>query len=69
MSPIDMEKNTTPNEAEIGSAVDTNAAPCGKDEISSLDGDDAFKLAGAHASKFDDQYYARLRWRIVSPLS
>lgn len=28
--------------------------------------DDALKLAGTHAHNFDEQYYRRLRWKIVS---
>lgn len=30
-----------------------------------VDGDDALNLVGTHARKFDEDYYARLRWKIV----
>ncbi|KAK5164584.1 uncharacterized protein LTR77_009790 [Saxophila tyrrhenica] len=33
-------------------------------EISDIDGDDALKLAGAHAHQFDEAYFKRLRWKI-----
>jgi hypothetical protein len=37
----------------------------GSKEASTVDGDDALKLAGAHAHQFDEAYYKRLRWKIV----
>jgi len=33
--------------------------------VDSSDGDDALKLAGTHAHQFDEQYYRRLRRKIV----
>jgi hypothetical protein len=68
MSTTDTEKNMMPNEAEVAPTISTNATLAGKEEISSADGDDALKLAGSHAYQFDDKYYTRLRWKIVSPL-
>lgn len=35
------------------------------DEVST-DGDDGLKLAGTQAHHFDEEYYKRLRWKIVS---
>lgn len=37
-----------------------------EEEVASSDGDDALKLAGTHAHHFDEEYYKRLRWKIVS---
>jgi hypothetical protein len=68
MSTIDTEKNTMPNEAEVGPRIGTSVTLGDKDEVISTDGDDALKLAGAHAYQFDEKYFARLRWKIVSPL-
>jgi hypothetical protein len=68
MSPIDIEKNTTPNEVEVVPVASTDAKVVVETEVVSLDGDDALKLAGTHVYHFDDKYYARLRWKIVRAL-
>ncbi len=36
-----------------------------EDGKSTVQGDDALRLVGAHAHKFDEKYYRRLRWKIV----
>ncbi|KAF2094627.1 MFS general substrate transporter [Rhizodiscina lignyota] len=72
MAPSDVEKTIEPVEAEVGPTADTDAAAFDKDEVSSAEGDDALKLAGAHHGyQFDDKYYSRLRRKIdlrVMPL-
>lgn len=35
------------------------------DDVSSTEGDDALKLAGTEAQHFSEEYYKRLRWKIV----
>lgn len=70
MSPIDVEKAGMPNETEVKPTFDANAIPVdNKEEVSSTEGDDALKLAGTHHHDFDEKYFTRLPWRIVSVLA
>lgn len=64
MMPIEDEKN--PNLYEAEAAI--SAMPVIEEDVGSVDGDDALKLAGTHAHQFDEKYYRRLRWKIVSHL-
>ena len=63
------EKNETNLEHSLRTASttvdDDGRESTSKDEASSIDGDDALKLVGAHAHHFDEQYYRRLRRKIV----
>lgn len=47
-------------EAEV-----TGTSIISDDVSSSADGDDALKMAGTHAHAFDEEYYRKLRNRIV----
>jgi hypothetical protein len=66
MSLIDPEKTQISSVAEIGRTTIAHTALIIKNEDSSLNGDDALKLAGARATQYDEKYYARLRRKIVS---
>ena len=68
MLPIDVEKAPVPNENEVvKSTFDQTAVSVhDKQEVSSTEGDDALKLAGTHRHNFDEKYFNRLRWKIVS---
>ncbi len=61
---IDDEKISNPHEAETGGPA---MSIIEKDDTS-MDGDDALKLAGTHAHHFDEKYYVQLRRKIVSHL-
>ena len=63
---VQNEKSTGLYESEAKEAG-ADATPVGLEEVvASTDGDDALKLAGTHAHRFDEQYYRRLRRKIVS---
>lgn len=63
MRKLDVETKPKIDKAE-GIITDISAI---EDSASSLDGDDALKLAGnTRDHQFDEQFYRRLRWRIVS---
>jgi hypothetical protein len=62
--PIGDEKNPKLYEVEAG----ITAVPVVEEDIGSSDGDDALRLAGTHAHQFDEEYYLRLRRKIVSRL-
>ena len=55
------EKDSRPSdgEAELGTVVEVSAAEA-------ADGDDALQFAGTHGHKFDEEYMAKLRRKIVS---
>jgi len=59
--PIVDEKDGRPSEgeAELGTVEEVSAS-------AAADGDDALKFAGTHAHKFDEEYMAKLRRKIVS---
>lgn len=61
----DKKDQQVPQEAIVETGIVESIA-IEKDELSSQDGDDALKLAGAHAHQFDEKYYLRLRRKIVS---
>lgn len=63
----DKKGHGSPQEAIVETGIVESIA-IEKDDISSQDGDDALKLAGAHAHQFDEKYYLRLRRRIVGTL-
>ena len=66
MIPIDDEKASMPY-VDVGKTdVGTGMTAIIEEDVNSSDGDDALKLAGTHAHHFDEKYYARLRWKIVS---
>ena len=54
----------TEGKVEPSAVIETEAGSV--EDLESSDGDDALKLAGEHAHHFDEQYYARLRRKIVS---
>lgn len=64
----DKKGHQIPQEAIVEAGIVESIA-IEKDELSSQDGDDALKLAGAHAHQFDEKYYSRLRRKIVGTLS
>lgn len=64
---VDDEKNPRLYEAEVRKASIIAEAEEGENG-GSADGDDALKFAGTHAHKFDEKYYAKLRWKIVCHL-
>lgn len=68
MSATDFEKSPASGEAEVQQLGRTDTAPTDEEKTTLVNGDDALKLAGAQASQFDEKYYARLRWKIVSQL-
>lgn len=69
MTEIDHEKGTQPRDDPKNSSAVTIDKEHGyiSDTSSSTDGDDALKLAGTEAHHFDEEYYKRLRWKIVRP--
>jgi ACS family allantoate permease-like MFS transporter len=67
MISIDDENNPKLYEAQA-SITAVTAMPVVEEDVGSLDGDDALKLAGTHAHQFDEKYYLRLRRKIVSHL-
>jgi ACS family allantoate permease-like MFS transporter len=64
LDPVEDEKKTTLYRAQTDVADGTVSVI--DEEVSGSDGDDALKLAGSHAHHFDEAYYKRLRWKIVS---
>lgn len=65
---VDDEKTPRLFETEAKTTTDIVDLPTGEEDSVSSDGDDALKLAGTHAHRFDEQYYARIRRKIVSHL-
>lgn len=65
---IDDEKSLRLREAKIEAQakVGVITMPVAEEEVGSSDDDDALKLAGSHAHNFDEDYYLRLRRKIVS---
>lgn len=51
--------------AEPAITEDDRRDSTSKEDVSSLEGDDALKLVGTHAHRFDEKYYRRLRLKIV----
>lgn len=63
----DDEKN--PGVYETEPNADVVATPIVEKDVVASEGDDALRLAGTHAHHFDEQYYLRLRRKIVSGLT
>ena len=64
VTPVEDEKNTIRSITESKNGADVTTASVSKEDLSSTDGDDALKLAGAHAHHFDEKYFLRLRRKI-----
>lgn len=54
-----------PGEKALGVTTDIDVSTAKDEQDSISDGDDAIKLAGTQAHVFDEEYYARLRRKIV----